>query len=59
MRVDWLTAASNSVRLFNEQLHRVMRLPESPAQLAQLHELKWGVQARRTGSSAAAPEWQR
>jgi hypothetical protein len=53
MRVDWLIAGSNSVRLFDEQLRRVMRLPESPTQLAQLHERTWGVQTRRTVSCVA------
>jgi hypothetical protein len=47
MRVDWLIAGSNSVRLFDEQLRRVMRLPESPTQLAQLHERKLRNCARR------------
>jgi hypothetical protein len=42
MRVDRPTSITNSRRTFGEQLCRVARLPDAPAQLARLHQLKWG-----------------
>ncbi len=42
MRLDRSTASTNSSRTFSEQLRRVARLPEAPAQLARLHQVKWG-----------------